>query len=244
MRWLRGAHTELPSLAPIAILAGGLGTRLGERARHTPKALVPVAGEPFLVHQLRLLARHGAHRVVLCVGFLGELVETAIGDGERFGLDVRYSYDGDEPAGTAGAIRRARRLLGPRFLVTYGDTYLRIDYRAVQARFDAGSRPALMTVLRNDGSWAQSNAVYENGRVTAYDKRVKPEGARWIDYGLLAFDQGVFAEDGPSDLSDTCRELAARGELSGYVAGRRFYEIGTPRGLAETDDFLRRHADG
>ena len=173
--------------------------------RHTPKALVPVAGEPFVVHQLRLLARHGAHRVVLCVGFLGEHIEAAIGDGKQFGLDVRVLVRRRRAGRHGGRDPASRPLLGPRFLVTYGDTYLRIDYRAVQARFDAGSRPALMTVLRNDGSWAQSNAVYENGGVTAYDKHVKPEGARWIDYGLLAFDQGVFAEDGPSDLSDTCR---------------------------------------
>ena len=129
------------SLDPIAILAGGLGTRLGERARHVPKALAPVAGEPFVFHQLRLLARHGAGRVVMCVGHLGEQIEAAVGDGGRFGLDVRYSFDGPRLAGTAGAVRKALDLLGERFLVTYGDTYLRIDYEAVQATFHVELAP-------------------------------------------------------------------------------------------------------
>ena len=228
------------SLKPIAILAGGLGTRLGNRARSTPKALALVAGEPFIFHQLRLLAHHGARRVILCVGHRGHRIADAVGDGAKFGLEVRYSFDGARPIGTAAALRQALDLLGDAFLVTYGDAYLRIDYGAVEAHFEASELPALMTVLRNDDAWAESNAVYQNGRVTAYDKRVKPIGARWIDYGLLAFQRDVFDDEvGPTDLAEVCGELAARGELAGYVAHERFYEIGTPEGLAATDAFLR-----
>jgi N-acetyl-alpha-D-muramate 1-phosphate uridylyltransferase len=228
------------SLGAIAVLAGGLGTRLGEHTRRAPKALVPVAGEPFVFHQLRLLARHGAERVVMCVGHLGEQIEAAVGDGRRFGLDVRYSFDGSRLAGTAGALRNALDLLGETFLVTYGDTYLRIDYGAVEAAFEAGPHPALMTVLANDGAWGPSNAVYANERIIAYDKLTPPADARWIDYGLLAFESGVFAAEDVRDLADVCRELAGRGQLAGYLARQRFYEIGTPEGLAETDAALRR----
>jgi NDP-sugar pyrophosphorylase family protein len=235
-----GGGDEL-SLRPIAILAGGLGTRLGDRSRDTPKALMPVAGQPFIFHQLRLLADHGARRVILCVGHLGQRIADAVGDGANFGLDVRYSFDGARPIGTAAALRQALDLLGDAFLVTYGDTYLRVDYAAVEARFEASHLPARMTVLRNDGAWGESNAVYDDGRVTAYDKRVTPVGATWIDYGLLAFQKDALDDEtGPSDLAEVCAQLAARGELAGYVARERFYEIGTPEGLAVTDAFLRR----
>jgi NDP-sugar pyrophosphorylase family protein len=227
-------------LAPIAILAGGLGTRLGERTRQTPKALTPVAGQPFVFHQLELFAAQGAERVVMCVGHLGEQIEAALGEGRRFGLDVRYSFDGPRLAGTAGALRNALELLGEAFLVVYGDAYLRIDYQAVQRAFESSGLPALMTVLRNDDAWAPSNAVYARSRVVAYDKRTPPPGARWIDYGLLAFRAEVFAGGGPADLSDVCRDLAAQGLLAGYRASRRFYEIGTPEGLAETAAALGR----
>src|SRR5664279_3794592 len=112
--------TELPT---VCILAGGLGTRLGDRSQLTPKALTDVGGEPFLFHQLRLIASYGAREVVICVGHLGEMIEQEMGS-TRFGLEIRYSYDGPHLDGTLGAIRRARPFLQNRFLVLYGDTYL------------------------------------------------------------------------------------------------------------------------
>lgn len=233
------ARAGVTPLLPVAVLAGGLATRLGDVARDTPKALVPVAGEPFVFHQLRLLARHGARRVVLCIGHLGDQIVDAVGDGARFGLEIAYSFDGPEPVGTGGALRRALRLLGDTFLVTYGDAYLTIDHASVQQAFERSGRPALMTVLRNDGRWNASNAVFEGGLVTAYDKKAPPRGARWVDYGLLALEARVVEEEAASDLSDVCSELASRGRLAGFVAHERFYEIGTPEALAETEAFLR-----
>ena len=207
-----------PALLPVAVLVGGRGTRLGDLARHTPKALVPVAGDPFVFHQLRLLAAHGARRVVLCVGHLGEQIADAVGDGARFGLDVEYAFDGPEPVGTAAALRQASPLLGERFLVTYGDAYLRADHGAVQDAFRRGGDPALMTVVQNDGRWVTSNAVFHDGRVTAYDKRVPPPEARWVDYGLLAFDAGVF--DGARRRRSLRRLPRARGARSARRAPR------------------------
>ena len=233
------AQTDEPALLPIAVLAGGLGTRLGDLAHNTPKALVSVAGEPFIFHQLRLLARNGALRVVLCVGHLGDQIVEAVGDGERFGIEVRYAFDGPEPVGTAGALRRASNLLGDEFLVTYGDAYLRIAYAAVQKAFRASGLSGLMTVLRNDGMWATSNAVVDDDRVTAYDKKAPPSGAQWVDYGVLAFEARVFEEYGASDLSDVCSELASQGGLGAFLAQERFYEVGTPDARAETEAFLR-----
>ena len=239
MRARSEADTERQGLLPVAVLLGGRGTRLGDLARDTPKALVLVAGEPFVFHQLRLLVAHGAGRVVLCVGHLGEQIADAVGDGARFGLDVEYAFDGPEPVGTAAALRQASGLLGERFLVTYGDAYLRADHSAVQDAFLRSGLPGLMTVIENDGRRVASNAVFHDGLVTAYDKSTPPPGARWVDYGLLAFEARVFDEHDASDLSDVCRALAAQGALDGLLVHERFYEIGTPEGLAEADEFLR-----
>jgi NDP-sugar pyrophosphorylase family protein len=229
--------TELP---PVCILAGGLGTRLGERVRDTPKPLLEVAGEPFLLHQLRLLRRYGASEVVLCVGYLGEMIASQIGN-ERFGINVQYSFDKPELDGTLGAIRRAKELLGDRFLVLYGDTYLRIDYAEVASTWQASGLPAVMTVLRNEGRWDTSNARYEDGRVLAYDKRAPKADMHWIDYGLggLTAEALSMADEGESDLAHLYQRLAARGLLFGYEATERFFEIGTPSGLREADAFLR-----
>jgi NDP-sugar pyrophosphorylase family protein len=217
-----------------------LGTRLGERVRDTPKPLIEVAGEPFLWHQLRLLAAHGASEVVLCVGHLGELVERSVGR-ERYGLRIAYSRDGPGLDGTLGAIRRARGLLGERFLVLYGDTYLRLDYRAAANGWLASGLPAMMTVLRNDGRWDASNAIYADGRVLAYDKQPPGSRMRWIDYGLGGLEQRALdlCPAGTRDLPVLFRGLAGAGVLYGFQASERFYEIGTPGALAETDAFLR-----
>jgi NDP-sugar pyrophosphorylase family protein len=228
------------ALPPVCILAGGRGTRLGERVRDVPKPLVEIAGEPFLWHQLRLLAAHGAREVVLCVGYLGELIEQSVG-AERFGLRIAYSHDGPDLDGTLGAIRRAQGLLGERFLVLYGDTYLRIDHRAAVRAWQASGLPAMMSVLRNDGRWDASNALYADGRVLAYDKRAPRPEMRWIDYGLGGLERRTLDLLSPEvrDLPCLFHRLAERRLLCGVEATERFFEIGTPEALAETDAFLR-----
>jgi NDP-sugar pyrophosphorylase family protein len=227
------------ALPPVCILAGGRGTRLGERTREVPKPLLEVAGAPFLVHQLRLLASHGAREAVICVGYLGEMIEARIG-ATRVGLHISYSHDGPALDGTLGAIRRALRLLPERFLVLYGDTYLRIDYRAADRVWRESGLPALMTVLRNEGTWDTSNALYEHGRVVAYDKRAPTPEMRWIDYGLGGLCAGALERVSRSEreLAVLYSALAPRGELCGYPATERFYEIGSPAALEETESFL------
>jgi NDP-sugar pyrophosphorylase family protein len=227
------------TLPPVCILAGGLGTRLGERVRDTPKPLLEVAGRPFLLHQLELLAHHGAAEVVVCVGYRGDQIERAIGSA-RFGLDVRYSHDAPELDGTLGAVRRALPLLGERFFVLYGDTYLRLPYEDVDAAWRASGLPAVMTVMRNEGRWDTSNVLFRDGRVLRYDKRNPTADMPWIDYGLGGLEAGaldaVDAEE--RDLAVLYGRLADRGELFGFEATQRFYEIGTPETLTETDAFL------
>lgn len=229
------------ALSPVCVLAGGLGSRLGDRVRATPKPLLPVAGKPFVHHQLELLTRHGADRVVLCVGYLGERIADVVGDGAALGLDVSYVFDGPTLAGTAGAVRRALPQLGDRFLVLYGDTYLRIDYRAVEEALEASGLPALMCVLHNRGAWERSNATFRDGRVTRHAKAEPTPDMEWIDYGLGAFHAEALELGAPTatDLADVYADLAARGLLAGFEATERFYEIGTPESLRETDAFLR-----
>lgn len=229
--------THLPT---VCILAGGLGSRLGARVATVPKPLLEVAGEPFVFHQLRLLAGHGADHVVLCVGYLGQLIEERVGR-TQFGIRIDYSYDAAGLEGTLGAIRRALPLLRDQFLVLYGDTYLRLDYRSAVASWRESRCLGLMTVLRNEGRWDTSNAVYAEGRVLQYDKSSPQREMRWIDYGLggLSSEALGAVEPKEADLASLYRKLAGLGELCGYEVSERFYEIGTSFSLAETDAFLR-----
>lgn len=226
-------------LPPICILAGGLGTRLGGLVTDTPKPLLDVGGEPFLSHQLRLLAQHGAQRAVLCVGYLGEQIEQCIG-AEAHGVEIGYSYDGPSLIGTLGAIRQAAPQLGERFLVLYGDTYLRVDYAEAARAWSESQCPAMMAVLRNGGRWDTSNVVFDGDRVRTYDKRNPTATMKWIDYGLGGLTRSALDRVGPhtSDLADLYHALARDGDLFGFAATERFYEIGSPAALAETAAFL------
>lgn len=228
---------------PVALLAGGLATRLRPITEAIPKAMVAVAGVPFIDHQLALFARNGITRVVLCLGYLGEQVEAHVGDGTRYGLAVAYTYDGDRLLGTGGALRRALPLLGEAFWVIYGDSYLDFDYQAAWKRFARHDALGLMTVLHNDDRWDGSNVVFENGTLLCYDKRVRTPEMRYIDYGATLLRREALARipDGQAyDLADLYRTLVAEGQMIGHEVARRFYEIGSHEGLAETRAFLGR----
>jgi NDP-sugar pyrophosphorylase family protein len=230
------------------ILAGGLGTRMLPRTESVPKVLLPVLDRPFVDWQLEWLAGHGVTEVVFCVGRFAERVEAYCGS-RRFGLPLSYVDEGEDLRGTAGALRLAleRGALAEAFLLTYGDSYLRVDFAAVGRAFAASGAPALMTVYENAGRWDTSNVVFDRARgvVTLYDKARTlrpPNEYRHIDYGLSAFRRELVAERVPSDrkmdLAEVLQPLSLEGGLAGYEVFERFYEIGSPAGLADLERYL------
>ena len=230
-------------MLPVAILAGGLATRLRPLTEAIPKALVEINGEPFLAHQLRLLSRSGFERVVLCAAYRGEQIREYAGDGRAFGLHIEYSFDGPQLLGTAGAIRRALPLLGDNFFVLYGDSYLPCDYASIERTFLASKMAALMTIFPNSDRWDTSNVEFSARRIRAYDKVNRTAAMRHIDYGLGVFRRDVFEalpEAQPADLAAVYQGLVRRGELAAYEVPTRFYEIGSPEGIRELAEFLPR----
>ena len=231
---------KLPDV-PVAILAGGRATRLGQLAADLPKAMIPVAGRPFVDHQLELLQRKGVRQIVFCVGHLGDQIEAHVGDGSRYGLAVRYAYDGERLLGTGGAVRRALPLLGPLCYVVYGDAYLDIDYAAVLDHFLGRPEPALMTVFHNGGRWDTSNVLFRDGRIIRYNKRQPDPEMTYIDYGASLYRAAALERippDEPYDLGDLTDALAADGLLAGYEVTQRFYEVGSVEGIRETEQYV------
>ncbi|TMJ01494.1 MAG: nucleotidyl transferase [Alphaproteobacteria bacterium] len=230
-------------MPPVALLAGGLATRLRPLTEQVPKAKLEVAGEPFIAHQLRLLRRENIPRVVICAGYLAEQISAYVGDGSRFGLNVSYKIDGPRLLGTGGALRAALDQLGAEFLVMYGDSWLDIPYAPVVAAFHASRQRALMTVFRNAGRWDASNVWFEDGRIRLYSKRERLPQMQHIDWGLSAIRAEVLAAqpaDQPFDLAEIYSDLSREGTLAGYEVTTRFYEIGSKEGLKETDALLRK----
>ena len=232
------------SQIPVAILAGGLATRLRPITEKIPKSLVPVAGKPFLAHQLKLQHARGIRRAVLCIGYLGEMIQRDFG-GEACGVRLDYSFDGPKLLGTGGAIKRALPLLGEEFFVLYGDSYLPIDYAPITEFFQRSGKLGLMTVYRNEGKYDTSNVVFRDGEIAVYDKKLKLPEMRHIDYGLSLFKSSVFdsyAGDQIFDLAEVMGKLVHEKQLAGYEVPERFYEMGSPAGLAELESLLQSKA--
>jgi NDP-sugar pyrophosphorylase family protein len=223
---------------------------------------VPVAGKPFLAHQLELLRSRGIRHAVLCIGYLGEMIQRDFGDGSAYGVRLDYSFDaprhsdlprrseaetgatagGPKLLGTGGAIKRALPMLGQEFFVLYGDSYLPIEYRPIAEFFRRSGKLGLMTVYRNEGRYDTSNVVFADGEIKVYDKKIRLPEMRHIDYGLSLFQASVFdsySAEKPFDLAEVMGKLVREKQLAGYEVRERFYEMGSPAGLNELEILLK-----
>ena len=226
---------------PVAILAGGLATRLGALTARIPKSLLPVCGEPFLSYQLDLIKKQGIRRVILCLGHLGEMIQKIFGNGAGHGVELFYSFDGGDPLGTGGALRKAEPLLGETFFVMYGDSYLPINFQEIHREFNSGRLSALMTVLKNHNRWETSNVCYEGGQVLIYGKRHPTSRMHHVDYGLSLISTHLLREfnaNTPWDLGMFFSTLAQKGVLGGYETTQRFYEVGSTDGIKDFEQFI------
>ena len=228
---------------PVAILAGGLATRLKPLTEQIPKVLLNIAGKPFAVHQIELLHKNGINDIVFCLGYLGEKIQETLGSGQWWGVNLKYVFDGPTLLGTGGAIKKALDHLGEAFFVLYGDTYLDCSYNLIEQCFYANNKSGLMTVLRNDNKWDLSNILFTEGHIVKYDKKNRTNDMHHIDYGLgilkaTAFDK--YPEGVAFDLESVYQDLLCRNELIGFEVRERFYEIGSIRGLEETRQYLRK----
>ena len=225
----------------VAILAGGRATRLRPITKDIPKALVDVAGQPFIIRQLKYLKDQGVADVVLCVGQFGEMIKEVVGNGHDIGLNVEYSFDGEKLLGTGGALKNALPKLGTEFFVLYGDSFLPIDFPSIFQHFLQSPLPALMTIYKNNNNWDRSNVKFADGLVEEYDKVSPTKEMSFIDYGLSVLSASVLYEYDTGivfDLGDVYRKLSFEGSLAGYQVHERFYEIGSHTGLAETLEYF------
>ena len=229
------------------VLAGGLGTRMRPFTETIPKTMLPVAGRPFAEHQLEFLIFNGITDIVYLIGYRGGMIRDHFGDGSKWNVRIRYVDEGPELRGTGGALRLAldQGVLEEDFLLLYGDSFTPVPIREVWRTFKASCMPALMTLLGNRERWDRSNVVYEQGRIVIYDKtRRHPRSPdmRYIDYGLSALRRDVVSNNIPntipSDLSVAFEQLSREGLLAAFEATERFYEIGSPAGLHDFEQYI------
>ncbi len=225
----------------ILILAGGCATRLYPVTKTIPKAMVKVAGKPFIAHQLDLLKKNGFKKVVICSSYLSKQIQNFVGNGNNFGLSVHFSVDGKKLLGTGGAIKKALPLLTDVFLVMYGDSYLNISFLPIIDYFLSHDKKGLMVVLKNKNKWDKSNVICKNGNIIKYDKNSHDRKMEYIDYGLGILRKSAFDEINKREVFDLVvlyKGLIKKKQMLGFEVKRRPYEIGSPLGLAETEKHL------
>jgi N-acetyl-alpha-D-muramate 1-phosphate uridylyltransferase len=225
----------------VAVLAGGLATRLGPLTKETPKSLINIRGKPFLQYQLEFLKRGGVEDVVLCIGHLGENIEKYFGDGKEFGINIKYSYDGDKLLGTAGALKNAERSLENEFVVMYGDSYLFLDFPAVASYFRKFDKLGLMVVYKNTDRYEKSNVVIDGNLVKEYNKNVRIKDMVYIDYGASILRKEALKlvpQNQPYSLEELFCQLIDRKQLLAYEVDKRFYQIGSLEGLHEFERYI------
>ncbi len=225
----------------LVLLAGGLATRLRPITEKIPKSLITVAGQPFILHQLALLKSQGVKNIIICTGYLGDMIEKLIGDGSSLDLNIKYSYDGDTLLGTGGSIKKALPFLDEIFFVMYGDSYLDINFYEIADYFLADNKLGLMTVYKNHNQHDKSNVIFDNNKIIEYNKICFNNQMKYIDYGLNIFRKKVFNSfynQEIFDLSLIHHKLIKEDELIGFEVQKRFYEIGSVEGIKETEDYL------
>jgi NDP-sugar pyrophosphorylase family protein len=227
----------------VVILAGGEAKRLRPVTESVPKALVKIEGKPFVDWQLELLAKNKFSRVIFCTSYKSDMIQNYVGNGSKYGLEISFVEDGKERLGTGGAIRNAIPHLDQEFIVMYGDSFLDINFQQVSHGFDHCSKPAMMTIYKNDGKYDNSNVKLNNRGDIFYNKENPDASFKYIDYGLIFFKREVFEETviGKTfDLSEMLHKLSKQFRIAGFEVQSRFYEVGSFSGIIELETYLRK----
>ncbi len=215
-------------------MAGGLGTRLGELTRDTPKVMLPFNDKPFLYYIISLLEKQGIKNIVLCIGYLGEQVKNFFGDGKKLGVNIKYSVESRQLLGTGGALKQARHLLNEYFLVLNGDTYLPVDYPEVEKEYLRLGQKAMMVVYNNEANTGVKNnvALGSDQMVVSYDKKGTSPDLKYAEAGAVILRKetlGFIPEGEKISFEDGIyQRLIAQGKMAAYITRQRFYDIGTP----------------
>ena len=224
----------------VVILAGGLANRLRPVTEKIPKSLVEIRGFPFIHYQLMYLKSQGITEVLICLGHMGEMIQEFLSK-KSYGLNISFSFDGSIQLGTGGAIKNAFSMLKDKFFLTYGDSFLPIDYSKVYQASIEMNDYVVMTILRNNNAFDISNVRYISDNLIYYNKSFPEKNMKYIDYGLSVISKSMikdFNVAGTFDLADFMCKISKEKKLIGFEVFDRFYEIGSHSGLAETVDYF------
>ena len=226
----------------IAILAGGLGTRVSSISVDKPKSMIEICGKPFLYWQISSLIEQGYTDILMCIGHKGSIIQDYLEVEFKNKAHISYSFDGKQQLGTGGSIKKALPMLGDKFMVLYGDSYLPISFSEIESTFRHSGWPGLMTTYGNSNSSYPNNVLIDQELIIQYSKKQTQRVFTHIDYGLSFFSKEVFdltLENTNFDLGVIIEKLISEKSLANYEVNERFYEIGSPTGIIEFEEYLK-----
>lgn len=226
----------------VVILAGGLATRLGELVSEIPKSLININGVPFIIHQLNYLKSQGLQNVHFCLGHKGDLIINMLNKNTELEMNITYSFDGSKQLGTGGAVINALPYLEEEFFLQYGDVYLPVEYKKIYNFYKANKNMNIMAVYKNEKMYDNSNIILDKSKIILYDKKLDDPKMNYIDYGLSFLKKDSFYNHHINnflDLSDIYKLLIKKDKMLGFEVFKRFYEIGKPQGIKDTEKYLK-----
>ena len=225
----------------MIILCGGLATRLGKITKNIPKSMVKIKNKPFLEYQIEILKKRSIKDIVLCVGHLSDQIEQYFGNGENFGVNIKYSYDGDKQLGPIGALKNAEDLLKEDFFIMYGDSYIDVDFQQISSFFKKHDKLGLMVVYKNFNKYDKSNLIIKDNIIIAYGEKERTEDMVYIDYGtsiLSKKSMKLIPKNTFYSTGQLFTDLISKGELIAFEVKNRFYHIGNPDALEEFNNYI------
>ena len=225
----------------MVIICGGLGTRLGHLTKYTPKSMIEIEGKPFLEYQIENLKKQSITDIVLCVGHLSKKIEEYFGNGQRFGVNLKYSFEKEKLLGQIGAVKNAEPLLEDSFFIMYGDSYLTLDLHKVYNFFMQHDKPALMVVYQNHDKYDKSNIIIQDNMVIGYGEKQKTRDMIYIDYGTSILRKKVldYVPKGTSySTEEFFTDLIKKQDLMAFESDKRFYHVGDPDSLEDFRNYI------
>jgi len=226
---------------PVLILSGGLGSRLGKLTINEPKAMMNINNKPFIYHQLKFLSKNGIKDVIICIGYLGKKIKSYLSCEKKIKMNIKFSIE-KKPLGTGGAIKKALSLVKKNFFILYGDTYLQINLKNVQKKYQLLKSNSMITIYKNCNKLDKSNIFFEKNNLI-YNKIRKNKKMTHIDYGLSVFNKNFFKslcrDKTKFDLSEIFASLSNKKKLDYYLVKKRFFEIGSIQSLRKTREYFK-----
>ncbi len=216
-------------LTQALILAGGEGTRLRPLTYEIPKPLIPVKGKPMLEHTIRHLKKYGVEDILLSVGHLSERVISYFGNGEKWGISIRYIRE-NEKMGTAGPLKIAEPMLNKNFLMLNGDVLSKIDLADLNHFHRQNSGLATIALVAVENPSHYGVVEIKGNQITGFLEKPKNPPSNLINAGIYLLDKEVlnYVPQGPAMMEkDVFPKLAREGKMFGYTYSGPWFDVGT-----------------